>query len=373
MADILTHLRELSFGYGILQNNNSTFQGTPKTFLKYCQEHIVNCEHLTRKQVSQVRDHFLPEEKKTIENGLRLAQYILDKKIITSDTPKIVWLGNQTQSGTPVDIEIDDIPFSLKEESFVLHNMGLYQLINIIIDKVEFKRGLHVFEKYAPDELNTWFNKTREITIQKLKEKSFETKDGTYKNIKLAYSDDLLYMFYNGLENRIKEFSTCDYNRFKKETSGIFREKVFSKFINSILYDNNTYIENKRYCSEVAGENLVNYLMKRLSENPSPKSLYNLFRITKKPYYYAKTTSSFIEVYRVPSQEEFKSKIKITSITSGVPTSQLNLYTTMENIETNEKLIVRNELRYSHGQLNGTPEAKMYIDEGSLLIAYEKV
>lgn len=56
-----------------------------------------------------------------------------------------------------------------------------------------------------------------------------------------------------------------------------------------------------------------------------------------------------------------------------MPKSQLNIYTTIENIETKSKLVVRNELRYSHGQFNGTPEAKMYIDNGSLLIAYDEV
>ena len=101
--------------------------------------------------------------------------------------------------------------------------------------------------------------------------------------------------------------------------------------------------------------------------------MYSLFRIEKQEYYYAKTTNKTIEVYKIPSQSEFKTKVDITNIRSSVPKSQLNIFTTIENIKTNEKLVVRNELRYSHGQFNGTPEAKMYIDSGSLLIAYEKV
>ncbi len=122
-----------------------------------------------------------------------------------------------------------------------------------------------------------------------------------------------------------------------------------------------------------AGERLKDFLNKNIIKNPSPQSLYNLFRINKESYYYAKTTNSTIEVYKIPSQANFLSKIKISNISSKVPASQLNLYTTIENTETSKKLIVRNELRYSHGQLNGTPEAKMYLSEGTLLIAYEEV
>lgn len=44
-----------------------------------------------------------------------------------------------------------------------------------------------------------------------------------------------------------------------------------------------------------------------------------------------------------------------------VPESQLNIITTIENTETGDILQLRNELRYSHGQFNGIPEAKLYI------------
>ncbi|MBD3793835.1 MAG: hypothetical protein IE889_06695, partial [Campylobacterales bacterium] len=84
-------------------------------------------------------------------------------------------------------------------------------------------------------------------------------------------------------------------------------------------------------------------------------------------------TNNYLEVYRVPSREEFSSKIKIVDIGWSVPKSQLNILTVIENTETQESLIFRNEMRYSHGQFNGTPEAKMYIDTGSLLIAYDEI
>lgn len=373
MADILTHLREISFGYSILKKGELIFNDSPEEFLSFCQINIENTEILNKDQISSRATEFTEEEKRVIQNGLKLGKFVLDSNIITDSNPTIKWLGGNTQSGTAIDIEIADIPFSLKEDSFVLHNMGLYQLINIIVDKVIFKRGLHIFEEFSPVELDNWFKITRNRMIEILKIQSFETVDSSSKNIKLAYSGDYLYLFYNGIELKIRDFGNCDYTRFKTETSSKLREKVFSKFINNKLSADFEYIAAKKICAEKAGEKLVEYLKSNITENPSPHSLFNLFRIINKSYYYAKTTNTLIEVYKIPSQEEFSSKIKITDIRFEVPDSQLNLYTTIENIETNEKLVVRNELRYSHGQLNGTPEAKMYISQGTLLIAYKEI
>ncbi|BFU77115.1 hypothetical protein ALC152_03300 [Arcobacter sp. 15-2] len=371
MADVLTHLRELSFGYSILKEGITEFNDSPDVFLNFCKSNIKNCQHLTRSQISS-KSEFSDIERDTIYNGLKLGRYIISKNILNSKA-NVKWLGNENQSGTTYDMEIDNIFFSLKEKSFILHNMGLYQLLNIITDKISYKKGLHIFEQFAPDALEKWFTITRQRTIDKLKIKSFQTEDSQRKNIKLAYSEEKLYLFYNGDEIKIQNFSECSYERFKNETTSKIREKVFSKFINQHLASDIMYLEAKKNCAEKAGKNLVDYLKCNVSQNPSPKSLYNLFRVTNQDYYYAKTTPNDIEVYKIPSQSEFSNNIQITDITYSVPSSQLNLLTTIENTDTKEKLIFRNELRYSHGQLNGTPEAKMYIDQGSLLIAYKSI
>jgi hypothetical protein len=68
-------------------------------------------------------------------------------------------------------------------------------------------------------------------------------------------------------------------------------------------------------------------------------------------------------IYKVPSSQEFANFINIKSINYSVPRSQLNIITEIENKSTGNILTLRNELRYSHGQFNGTPEAKMYYDD----------
>jgi hypothetical protein len=378
MADILTHLRELSFGYGILKGGVLKTEDTPLEFLNFCQRNIENCTHLSISSISKNNSKFSPEEYNVILNGLKLSKFILSKNIIkTANTDfskwNVRWLGMNTQSGLASDIIVEGVLFSLKEESFILHNMGLYQLINIIIDKHVFQRGLHIFETFANNELDSWFLTTRDLIIKLLKQESFRSSDSKGEIIEMIYSNDRLNMFFNGSKGYVDNFSSCDYTRFKNETNSYLREKVFSKFLNNKLSADSEYLKSKKKCAEAAGSNLVSYLKKNLTENPSPKSLFNLFRINTQSYYYAKTTNKHIEVYKIPSQQEFSANIKITNISFSVPQSQLNIFTTIENINTKSKLVLRNELRYSHGQLNGTPEAKMYIDEGSLLIAYEEI
>ncbi len=250
MADILTHLRELSFGYSILNKGNLSFSETPESFIKFCKAGIENTNELTRRNISEASKNFSPNELSAINNGLKLGKYILEKNIITSNSPNVKWLGNFTKSGTAADIEIDNIPFSLKEDSFILNNMGLYQLINIITDKVHYKQGLHIFEEFSPVELNNWFKVTRDRTIEMLKKESFSTLDRSNKNIKLAYTEELLYLFFNGIELKIHDFANCEYERFKKETTGKLREKVFSKFINNVLSHDNEYLMAKKVCAE---------------------------------------------------------------------------------------------------------------------------
>jgi len=370
MADILTHLRELGFGYGVLEEEKPKI--VPDTFLEFCHKNIENCQYLTKDQITNNKARFAKIEYDTLCNAYTLGRYVSNLGITSSSKPVVAWHGRYTQSGNPFDISIDSLPFSLKEDSFILHNMGLYQLLNILTDSFEFKRGLHIFETFAEQELHEWFEVTRDETIPLLREKSYEhSKGGNY--MKLAYTGDTLLLDINGYRESIDNFSTSSYNDYKQNTTSKYREKVFSKFINAELSSNQNYIHAKQKCAEKAGERLTNYINERIQRYPSPKSLYNLFRINPISYYYAKNGNGINEVYYIPSQEEFSNKIKIISVTSSVPKSQLNILTTIENTETGARLILRNELRYSHGQLNGTPEAKMYVDTGSLEIAYKKI
>ncbi|MDY0116454.1 MAG: hypothetical protein RBR59_02630 [Sulfurimonadaceae bacterium] len=375
MSNITAPLRELSFGYGILQDHADTSKVTPVKFLEFCQENIKNCENLTTKDISKRQQSFNEKELSTINDGLKLAKYVLSKNIIKTETPTLEWIESTTNTGSTIDIIVDNIPFSFQEERFVLDTMELYQLINIIADKIIYKKNLNIFEEYASSELNTWFEVVRDMMIEKLKLGSFQTQDRGGKIAKLSYSesvDKLFLFFYNG-EEVVENFTTCDYMQFQKSTSSKNREKVFARYLNKELALDPRYLKHKKECLEKAGENLVDFLKKKVEMNPSTKSLYHLFKIEKKSYYYATTTEEGALLYKIPSQKEFSKNVKITQITSSMSQSHLKISTTIENRDTNGTLVIRNKLKYMHGQFNGAPEGTMFIDSGSLLIAYEEI
>ena len=121
----------------------------------------------------------------------------------------------------------------------------------------------------------------------------------------------------------------------------------------------------------MATEALVNELNTNLNYKAG---LPRFLRIHNSEYYYAKTTSTKVEIFKVPSLASFGSDIVIESIKSSVPNTQANILTTIKNNKTGKKLVLRNECRFSHGQFNGTPEAKMYYEcDGSLLVIYESI
>ena len=131
------------------------------------------------------------------------------------------------------------------------------------------------------------------------------------------------------------------------------------------------YNEAKKHCAVVASDNLAEELRNNLNYHAG---LPRFLRIHNSEYYYAKTTNTGIQIYKVPSLQSFRNDIIIESINGSVPNKQANILTTIKNQKTGETLVLRNECRFSHGQFNGTPEAKMYYERGgSLLVIYETI
>ena len=163
----------------------------------------------------------------------------------------------------------------------------------------------------------------------------------------------------------------CNLTNFENNTSSKTREHVFSKFINHNLSNNTNYNNTKKACAITA----TNALAKELTENLNYHAgLPRFLRIHNHEYYYAKTTHTGISILKVPDINSFGNDIIIESIKGSVPDTQANILTTIKNKKTNQTLVIRNECRFSHGQFNGTPEAKMYYESGSSLdIIYENI
>ncbi|MBK8944173.1 MAG: hypothetical protein IPM32_02780 [Ignavibacteriae bacterium] len=374
MGDVLTNLRELSVGFSFY-NNKPIDTIKPNYFFESI-KNISNTNHLTISNIAKNDISFNPQELDTILNGLKLGEKIKEIFSIKAN-PKICWTGTETQSDSVVDIIIDDNRFSLKEHSFIIENMGLYKLINLLIGEEKYCRGqLHAFEDFASTELDNWFNTTRDLIKDHLIKTNFNYKCPRYSSeLSLNKNDELKYKFeYVGgspYEKTIPNFSSLTYKSFHNQTDGNIREHVFSKFINKNISKNEKYIDAKSKCSKAAGENIIKLILKK--KYYDSKLLKRFFRIEEHGYYYAKTTNSNLEIYKVPSNSEFNVILELNEVNYSVNKSQLNIFTKLINKQTKMEIIFRSEVRYTHGQLNNVPEAKSYIERGDLSLAYSKI
>lgn len=378
MADVKTHLRELSVATTVgLLNRNITFTieelYNSEKFFQYANE-VISGDISTANNLIEIST-FTGELKKIVDNGFQLGKAIINNKYFNiPKNAKIVWQGNNTQKDDPIDITIDKYGFSLKEESFILENMGLYKLLNCYTGSKYKKR--HIFSDYARKEYELWFSVTWKELLNTLSDNSnIWSYNNTSKNktgIITMHNNEvkLEYLLNDNLEASSVLPSKCRLEDFEKLTSSKTREEVFSKFIKLKLDKNENYNKAKRNCAIAASNALAIELKNNLNYNAG---LPRFLRIHNCEYYYAKTTTSGTEIFKVPSLESFKNDIVIESIESSVPDKQANILTTIKNIKTGKTLILRNECRFSHGQFNGTPEAKMYYEHGgSLEVIYGK-
>lgn len=379
MADIKTHLRELSVAttIGLLKDGipfTITDLYDSNKFFSYAKKVITGDISSATNLCSTTT--FSGELKNIVDNGYNLGKAIYSNpyfKINKSDI--ITWQGNDTQKDDPIDISVGSYGFSLKEESFILENMGLYKLLNCYTGSTYKKR--HIFSDYARPEYEAWFDATWAELLKKLNSNGgiweYNNIAKKKKGIITQAADNITLEYFQDGKSLAKTILpiNCTLSDFEKKTSSKTREEVFSKFIKQELESNDNYNAKKKSCAIAATAALANELNSNLNYNAG---LPRFLRIHNKEYYYAKTTSSGIEIFKVPAISAFGNDIVIDSIVSSVPDKQANILTTIENKKTGKTLVLRNECRFSHGQFNGTPEAKMYYEHGgSLEVIYETI
>lgn len=379
MADIKTHLRELSVATTIgLLNLEIEFKRQDlydsRRFFSYATRVITG--DISSAQNLCSNPTFTGELKQIIDNGYNLGKEIFENDHFSiNKDDKITWQGNNTQKEDPIDITVGSYAFSLKEESFILENMGLYKLLNCYTGSSYKKR--HIFSDYARPEYEAWFTVTWNALISTLKSNSGTwSYNNTVKGKKgiITLNDKTVTLEYI-LHNKSDATSVlpieCKLSDYESKTTSKTREEVFAKFIKQTLDNNSEYNASKKACAIAASEALAKELNANLNYNAG---LPRFLRIHDSEYFYAKTTTSGVEIFRVPALSSFGNDIVIESIKSSVPDKQANILTTIKNKKTNKTLVLRNECRFSHGQFNGTPEAKMYYEHGgSLLVIYESL
>ncbi len=366
MADIKTNLRELSVATTIgLLNANIEFERkdlyNAKRFLAYAKKVINNDISSAKNLVDYII--FSDDLQIIIDNGYKLGKKIYKHPYFhISKNAKINWLGNDTQKNDPIDISVDHYGFSLKEESFILKNMGLYQLLNNLTGS-NYPRGLHIFNIFAKKEYEQWFAYTWNSLLKYLQKYStWQFKKG--KDVsKIIYNENSILFSFNQ-ESSCIPISIKTTSEYMNYTTSKIREKVFAKWIKDVIANDTYYIQLKKTCSKTAGKKVSDKINSEFCEN----NIYDFFRIDSKEYYYAKTTSTETTILKVPAKNDFHSIIEFQGCKYEVPASQLNIISTFQNKKTKKILEFRNECRFSHGQFNGTPEAKMYIGKDTSLV-----
>jgi len=372
MADIKTILRETSVIIGFIDLINEKEHSFD--IHNYRNKIILTQDQKLVNESSSifVLQEFSDEHISILKNGYKLANVIIEQFQIKT-YEEVIWYGFDSHKENPADISINGHLFSLKEDSFILENMGLYKMVNLLTNSNFYK--LHIFEDYSPKEYREWFDTTWYILVEFIKKnKVWRSFDANKDKEAIIYSKGEKVVFQYRI-NDYSEVVSLNFNTtlddFQIKTTSKIRENVFSKWINKVISSNESYLIKKKICAEVAARNLKKYLLENLNYK---EGIARLLRLHEQEYYYAKVDNLNVEIYKVPSKNNFSNNIVIDSIYESVPLSQVNIITRIRNIKTNQLLILRNECRFSHGQFNGTPEAKMYYDSGNALLAiYDKL
>jgi len=371
MSDIKTMLRELSVIVGLYKIINSEELSYNSKDIYHTLLECLNNDSLD--QIIKVNNIVIdPANKAIIKNGYILSRALIDRFSIKS-IKNIEWLGFKNNREKPIDLIINDLEFSLKENSFILENMGLYKLINLLTG--EKNNRVHLFKVFSEVEFLEYFEYTWDLLVKYL----LNNDSWKYEDLKGKYASSIILvnnnvkMTYESKTHKQTVFLPlkCDLYDYEKNTSSILREKVFSKWINSNAVRDNGYLNKKKICSIRATENLSRHLKNNLKPD---EGLYRMLGMYDKPYIYAKVLNEEVSLFRVPSFDEIDDVLIIESITPLVPKTQANLLINVLNKTNNCTITLRSEIRFSHGQFNGIPEAKLYFQsDSSLEVIYSEV
>ena len=361
MADLKTILREVSviLGY-ILAKYKLTFTEDTldvKTYLGFIRKYCKNVNECNSeiKKIEELKDFVI--HKNILKNGLTLGKLLFEKLNLDGE---IYWLGGNVKSKYPFDIKIGETGISLKEDSYILKNPSLASYLNSLMQpKVPFKT-VHVFRTFAPEEFTKWYNYSYKKLFENFSSKKLNEVIFKYDKRRTFIKKGKSALIFGEKANEVKVGidENLDELALNSRLGGYLFEHTVSKWIKDNLEKKNKEYEKlKQECSLKAGENLKSLVIKNL--NLDKKKFLKIFQIYDKAYYYGKSSGN-VHIYEVPSNKDYN--IELFDIEIKVPISQLNIHFTFKisNKNGENNVVFRVECRYSHGQLKGIPEAKLY-------------
>lgn len=336
----------------------------PEEFYERCKDILGPIPEASR---VENKEKFRSNKQQILRNTYWLAKRLI-KTFEINEIREADWIGPNTQDQMPIDIKINGKEISLKDDSYIIENMGLYKVINLFTDEDYNSGSWHIFEDFANDLYQEWFRTSWNFLIEASEEQSgLIWSDESVDYTREIHSEDSkIILKYKDRESELDE-NISNTSEFDENTISKTRE-VFGKWLNEVYLENASEDKQKEYnrikkkCSMEAGENLEEYLESNLDIKYD--NLLRLLRIHERGYYYAKAAEGKCSIYKVPSKEQYdRTELEVIDFEPSIPDSQLNLITTLKNNETGGVLKLRNEIRFSHRQFNGSPEAKMYLVE----------
>lgn len=360
MADIKTILRELSviIGYVIKQFNLKDDYKIVNNFVNLIKKYCVNINENIG-ELNKIKDihKFDSIQLDIIENGIILGGYLYDKLNLKGE---IKWIGSEVKNEIPADISVDEIGISLKENSHILKNPAFADYLNALTSPDISFKNVHVFRLFAQKELNDWFKYSfNKLTLESSKYHNGD-KIFKYKSYYIKKGEDELIFVGHRKCQKLSLSEEVDEDLFNKSINNDIVEHTFSKWISESLKKDDGYIKLKKQCSEKAGENLRDYIINNKKFNK--ENILGILQIYNQNYYYGKCINNNPKIFLVPTITEVD--IDIKDITVEVPKSQLNVNIIFNIIVISDgkanEIKMHVECRYSHGQFNGIPEAKIY-------------
>jgi hypothetical protein len=349
MADIKTILRETSVVFGL--NGISPVNFSIKDYTNGLKIYLDNYE-VVKSELQKLDDlKDFSGYHDILENGYNLGKEI---KALYNTKGPINWLGRDVKSKYPIDLSVGDLKISLKEHSFILKNPALASYLNSLTQINPPFKVVHVFRHFAPKLFSEWFTYSLNKIFSLPEGFEYQNKE---KNCSFRREGNNIVFKSSSKSVKISQQDKTTELEFNKKLGGDLLKYTLSKWINENMDNDVEYVRLKKLCSLEAGKVMTSFVKE--NQNIKKEDILGLFQIYSDKYLYAKVSRPPI-ILEVPSISEID--VDVVKVDVSVPKSQLNILFTMRFSTRNQHVDIsfRVECRYSHGQFNGTPEAKLY-------------
>lgn len=315
MSKEKTYITEISMGMGFLDpaEESKTIKNVSEADMNFYTSLLPN--HLELSQTF-------------LDLGKSIKKHLLEKGTACQD---VKWMGKKRITSVAAqDLEVDSISISIKEESNVITNGSPFKIID------QLTRGI------------------------------IDRKTKVRQNWFLTHAKEELESYYKICATMLN-YEILEFSDFAKKPKVV--RKLFSKQVRELHQNKNeaVLLAYSLLCKKVSEQSALIFNQNLLT-NPSEiltVLIPELFRIDDKSYLIAGIENANPFVLESPSLEAWKEQYQVLSAvakSNDKNQPEIDLEFSFKNKVTQEvfTLELKIEIRWSHGKLNGNPEAKVY-------------